>query len=55
MDILQSHSLDEVTERGRKVSEMRRTQGRGPEAAERWGDQESAGSVRRGVSTGKHC
>ena len=54
-DVLQSHSLEEVTERGREVSGVRRTQGRGPETADRWGDRETVGSVRRRVSAGKHC
>lgn len=54
-NVLQSHNLKEVTERGREVSEVRRTQGRGPETADIWGDQETVGSMRRRVSTGKHC
>lgn len=54
-DVLQSHSLDEITQRGKKVSKTMWREGKGPEDAKRWGDQEIRRSARRGVSTGKCC
>lgn len=39
-DVLQSHSLDEITQRGKKVSKTMWREGKGPEDAKRWGDQE---------------
>lgn len=51
-DVLQSHTLDEITQRRKKVSKTTWREGKGPEMQS---GGEIRRSARRGVSTGKCC